>query len=170
MVESVETFSQRHNKRKYGVWCEYECRMLYSHSIYYSLSLNYRHAGCECTPGWEGPHCAHRAGTFPQTPQEVEKKDKVAFSVFGLAVALYILGTVWFYNRKRRRRQQQGNRSSPTRSRSIPKRSNIKNNKLDYDAFLDEYEGSNDYREGSSGEHDSSFDLRSYKSKELQLL
>lgn len=129
------------------------------------------HKGCECTDGWEGPHCGHIAGTYPEA-QPVEKKDKIAFSLFGFAVAFYILGTVWFYNRKRRRARASGgssssnssprNKKSSPRSFSLSPRGSKKNKKVDYDAFLDEYESSNDYRE-SGGEE--SFDLMSYKSK-----
>ena len=101
-------------------------------------TISCSHPGCDCTKGWEGPHCAHREGTYPK-PQPVEKADKIAFSLFGFGVALLILGIVHVYDRRRRRRRQ----GSPM---------NKSHNRLDYDAFLDECKSSNVYRDTEESE------------------
>jgi hypothetical protein len=106
------------------------------------------HPGCECTEGWEGPTCAHLVGTYPQR-QPVEQGDKIAFSLFGFGVASLIIGIVVWFNRKRR-----AHRAAAVLP---PKKKGATTH--DYDAFLDEYESSNDYH----GDSEENFSLsRSY--------
>lgn len=71
----------------------------------------------------------------------MEQGDKIAFSLFGFGIASLIIGIVVWYNRKRHAQ--------------LPK----KKSSRDFDAFLDEYESSNDYR----GDSEENFSLsRSY--------
>lgn len=57
------------------------------------------HPGCECTPDWEGRHCEFIKGTFYKQP--IEKSDKVAFALYGFAIALLIIAVVAFAPKRR---------------------------------------------------------------------
>lgn len=75
----------------------------------------------------------------------MEQGDKIAFSLFGFGIASIIIGIVVWYNRKR----------GAQHHAPFPK----KKTSRDFDAFLDEYESSNDYR----GDGEENFSLsRSY--------
>jgi len=85
----------------------------------------------------------------------VEQTDKIAFSLFGLSVALCILGVVFFYNRKRRRQQGMSRQTQRHTTKNKSRR------QLDCDAFLDEYESSNDHLDSEQ----EGMGMRSFKSK-----
>lgn len=60
--------------------------------------------GCECTPGWEGPHCAHVEGTFYK--KEPLPMDQIVYSLLVIILGLITIGVIIFKLRRQSPKQE----------------------------------------------------------------
>jgi hypothetical protein len=135
-----------------------------------NLSLYFYHSsspGCECTPDWEGPHCAFIKGTHYNQPPE--KADKVAFALYGFAIALLIMAVVGVVAFAQKRRMSKP-KSKPNVAENKEKDGLVRSVVQDYehnqqDKGDESYDSDEDY-ESSDGSESSGDE---YESDDLEL-